>query len=53
MVTDSTRSIAANPFYTPLPKLDLGVELRRADRELESSADGLLTRLHAIARYSF
>lgn len=52
-VTDRTRSIAANLFYTPLPKLDLGVELRLAERELESGAEGSLTRLHAIARYSF
>lgn len=52
-VTARTRSIAGNLFYTPLPKLDLGVELRLAERELESGAEGRLTRLHAIARYSF
>lgn len=52
-VTDRTHSIAANLFYTPLPKLDLGVELRLAERELENGDEGRLTRLHAIARYSF
>ena len=52
-VTESVSSIAANLFYSPLPKLDVGAELRFADRELESGADGSLTRLHFLARYSF
>ena len=52
-VTESVSSISANLFYSPLPKLDVGAELRFADRELESGVDGSLTRLHFLARYSF
>lgn len=46
-------SWAVNTFYSPLPKLDLGIELRGAEREIESGASGSLRRLHAVARYSF
>lgn len=52
-VTESVSSISANLIYSPLPKLDLGAELRFADRDLESGADGSLTRLHFLAKYSF
>ncbi len=52
-VTKGHYSVAANLFYSPLPKLDLGAELRYAERELENDADGSLTRLHFLARYSF
>lgn len=52
-VTESVNSISANLIYSPLPKLDVGFELRLADRELESGADGSLTRLHFLTRYSF
>lgn len=52
-VTERVSSISANLLYSPLPKLDLGAELRFADRELESGVDGSLTRLHFLARYSF
>jgi hypothetical protein len=46
-------SFAVNTFYTLAPKLDIGVELRYAEREIESGADGSLRRVQAIARYSF
>jgi hypothetical protein len=46
-------SLAVNAFYTLAPKLDIGVELRYAEREIESGADGSLQRIHATARYSF
>lgn len=52
-VTKSVDSISANLIYSPLPKLDVGFELRFANRELESGADGSLTRLHFLTRYSF
>lgn len=52
-VTESVSSWSVNLFYTPTPKLDLGAELRFANRELESGADGDLNRLHLVARYSF
>ncbi len=52
-VNKDVSSISANLMYSPLPKLDLGAELRYAERELESGVDGSLTRLHLLARYSF
>lgn len=52
-ITKQVHSIHANAIWTPLPKLDLGLELMYGVRELESGADGDLTRLHFHARYSF
>jgi hypothetical protein len=49
----SSLSLAVNTFYTLAPKLDIGLELRYAEREVESGADGSLRRVHAIAKYSF
>jgi len=51
--TKHVSSISANLIYSPLPKLDVGAELRFADRELESAVDGSLARLHFLAKYSF
>lgn len=52
-VNKQSMSWAGNIFYSPAPKLDVGLELRVAERELESGADGSMKRLHAMARYSF
>lgn len=52
-VTESVQSASANLFYTPSPKLDIGAELRFAERELESGAEGELNRVHLLVRYSF
>jgi hypothetical protein len=52
-ITRRVHSIHANAIWTPLPKLDLGMELIYGERELESGADGDLRRLHVHARYSF
>ncbi|HMM67847.1 MAG TPA: DcaP family trimeric outer membrane transporter [Dokdonella sp.] len=52
-VNKSVQSFRANVFYSPLPKLDVGVELMQADRELESGVDGSLTRLQFTTKYSF
>ncbi|WP_116807126.1 DcaP family trimeric outer membrane transporter [Steroidobacter cummioxidans] len=49
----SSWSWAINTFYSPLAKLDLGVELRVAAREIESGASGSMRRVQAVARYSF
>lgn len=49
----ASSSWAVNLFYTPVPKIDVGLELRHAEREIESGAEGSMQRLHAIARYSF
>jgi hypothetical protein len=37
----------------PTPKLDVGLELRLAEREIESGASGQMRRLQAVAKYSF
>ena len=52
-VNAASLSWAANLFYTPTPKLDVGLELRQAEREIESGADGTLRRLQGVAKYSF
>lgn len=49
----SSWSWAFNTFYSPLSKLDLGVELRVAERQIESDASGSMRRVQAVARYSF
>jgi hypothetical protein len=52
-ITRRIASLSGNLIWTVLPKLDLGVELRLAERELESGATGDLNRLHFHAKYSF
>ena len=52
-VTKRVHSLSGNLIWTVLPKLDVGVELRLANRELESGADGDLRRLQLHAKYSF
>jgi hypothetical protein len=52
-VNAKSMSWAGNLFYSPTAKVDVGVELRVAERELESGVDGSMKRLHAIAKYSF
>jgi hypothetical protein len=52
-VTESVDSFHATLIYTPAPKFDVGIGAILANRELESGADGDLTRLHAMVRYSF
>lgn len=49
----SSWSWAVNAIYAPTPKLDVGLELRFAEREIESGANGELRRLQAVAKYSF
>jgi hypothetical protein len=46
-------SWAANALYSPVPKLDLGVEYRQPEREFENGTDGSMSRLQATAQYSF
>ena len=52
-ITRMVHSVRANGIWTPLPKLDLGLELMYGVRELESGVDGDMTRLQFHARYSF
>lgn len=52
-VTKNAWSGHVNLIYSPLPKLDFGVELMYADREVESGADGDLTRVQFSAKYAY
>ena len=52
-VTESTTSLRANAIYNVVKNFDLGGEIALADRELESGADGDLTRLQFMAMYKF
>jgi hypothetical protein len=49
----SSDSIGVNLFYSPFAKLDLGVEYRHANREVESGTDGTLDRIQFTTKYSF
>ena len=51
--TKSSTSYSANLLYSPEKKLTFGVELKHANREIESGVDGDLTRLQLSAKYVF
>ena len=52
-VTETAKSVHLNLIYSPQPKLDFGGEIMYADRQLESGADGDLTRIQFSAKYAF
>lgn len=52
-VTDTVTSVHTNLIYSLTPKVDLGVELIRADRELENGDDGAMNRVLFSAKYGF
>ena len=52
-VTKNATSYHINAIYSPLPKLDFGLEFMYADREVENGNDGDLTRLQFSAKYAF
>jgi hypothetical protein len=52
-VTKNASSFHFNLIYAPQPKLIFGAEIMYADREVESGADGDLTRLQFSAKYAF
>jgi hypothetical protein len=51
--TKGTTSFRANAIYNVVKNFDLGGEIAFADREIESGADGDLTRLQFMAMYKF
>jgi len=51
--TKKVQSWHANLIWSPVPKLDFGVEASWGERTLESGRDGEIVRLHTMARYSF
>ncbi|MEE4172859.1 MAG: DcaP family trimeric outer membrane transporter [Xanthomonadales bacterium] len=52
-VTKEAQSFHANLIWTPVPQLDLGVEYIFANREVESGADGDLSRFQFSAKYAY
>ena len=52
-VTETAHSYHLNLIYSPQPKLDFGAELIWAEREVESGADGEMTRLQFSAKYAY
>ncbi len=52
-VTRKASSVHANLIYSPLPKLDLGIEFMYAKRKIESDADGDLKRVQFSAKYAY
>ncbi|MFT3897393.1 MAG: DcaP family trimeric outer membrane transporter [Thermomonas sp.] len=53
LVTERASSIHANLIYSPLPKLDVGVEFGYGKRELENADAGDLRRIQASIKYIF
>jgi hypothetical protein len=52
-VTKNAKSVHVNLIYNPVPKLDFGVEFLYADREVESGAEGDMTRLQFSGKFAF
>lgn len=52
-ITKRVHSIHANAIWSPLPKLDVGVEVSYGEREIESGDEGDIKRLQLHAKYSF
>jgi len=52
-VNESSESVHLNLIWSPVKGLDVGAELIRADRELETGAKGVMNRLQAFAKYTF
>jgi len=52
-VTKKAGSVHVNMIYSPLPKLDFGLEFMYAKRKIESGADGDLTRVQFSAKYAY
>lgn len=52
-VTKDATSFHANLIYSPVPKMDLGIEYMHANREIESGLDGDLDRIQFSAKYAY
>jgi hypothetical protein len=51
--TESTSNVSANLLYSPTKTITVGGEIKQATRELESGADGDMTRLQFSVKYAF
>ena len=52
-VTDQVYSIHANLIYSPIPKIDVGIEYIFANRRLENHLDGDMNKVQFSTKYSF
>lgn len=52
-VTDNVSSVHANIIYSLTPKIEMGAEIIRADRELENGVDGAMNKLQFSVKYGF
>jgi DcaP outer membrane protein len=52
-VTDESWNAFANVIWTPVPPLDIGVELMYAERSLEDGRSGNLQRVQFSTKYNF
>ena len=52
-VTSEAKSMHLNLIYSPQPRMDFGIEFLLANREVESGADGDLTRVQFSAKYAY
>jgi hypothetical protein len=52
-VTSDASSLHINLIYSPVPRMDFGIEFMHANREIESGADGDLDRLQFSAKYAY
>lgn len=53
LVNVAAYSVAANLFWSPLKNIDLGIELRHAEREVASGLKGQMDRFEMSAKYTF
>ena len=52
-VTKEASSVHINMIYSPVPKLDFGIEYMHANRKVESGDEGALNRFQFSAKYAF
>jgi len=52
-VTTEASSVHVNLIYSPVPKMDFGIEYMHANREIESGLDGDLDRIQFSAKYAY
>ena len=53
LVNVAAYSVAANLFWSPFKNLDIGVELRHAEREVANGLKGQMDRFEMAAKYTF
>lgn len=53
LVNVAAYSAAANLFWSPVKNLDIGIEVRHAEREVANGLKGQMDRLEMAAKYTF